>query len=197
MSKPPIPIDWQPDPALRPVFDQLCAGDAALVSLDLSGQELGDAGALCLAGGLPGNTTLASLRLLQCGIGSAGVLALTTAVDPHSPLELAITTDGLSIEAQQALQAMQQRTAGVRLATAYGASPVSCVRLCICGPALVGKTTLVRRLGGEVHQEVGSRTMGIDLVPLKVGGASFMVWDFAGQAEFYVTHELLLAGPGT
>ena len=52
--------------------------------------------------------------------------------------------------------------AAMQLAKTFGAAPVARVRLCICGYAEVGKTTLVRQLQGRQDQPL-ERTMGIEV----------------------------------
>ena len=127
---------------------------------------------------------------------SDAVLALVAALPTSSPLDLRLDPAPLSYTARRALELFQQRAATARLAVAYGTSRLDRVRLCVCGPEQVGKTTLVRALGGKVNQRQDSRTVGIDILMLRLDAAAFSVWDFAGQPEFYVTHELLLANPG-
>ena len=83
-----------------------------------------------------------------------------------------------------------------------GVAPVHRAKLFVCGPAESGKTTLVRRLGASTTlyrwlmsaPEKDERTIGVDVVPLTLGkDGHFSIWDFAGQSEFYVTHELFLS----
>ena len=124
------------------------------------------------------------------------ILALIAAQPATSLLDLRLDPTPLTYTARRAYQMFQERTAAVRLSKTYGTSRLDRVRLCVCGPEKVGKTTLVKALGGVVNQPPDSRTIGIDIVPLTLGAAVFSVWDFAGQTEFYVTHELLLAGHG-
>ncbi|XP_070546703.1 uncharacterized protein [Ptychodera flava] len=66
-------------------------------------------------------------------------------------------------------------------------------KLFLCGYAKVGKTTL-----GKSLQKIKSNgqyvpTPGIDVSRAAIPSAGkFSLWDFAGQTEFYVTHNMFL-----
>ena len=89
---PNLTASWQPDPRLEAALGRLRSNDAELVALDLSGSppDDGDFLALALAMALAGNTRLASLQLLACGIrvlGIAGLAARLGSIQSLTALE--------------------------------------------------------------------------------------------------------------
>ncbi|CAM9585483.1 unnamed protein product [Scytosiphon promiscuus] len=78
----------------------------------------------------------------------------------------------------------------------FGAGKSNKLKLVLVGLAEAGKTTIVRRLTGEPVPKPADRTVGIEItpdwkpcgsVPLQVS-----IWDFAGQADYYSSHQLFL-----
>ena len=77
-------------------------------------------------------------------------------------------------------------------------------KLLVCGREEVGKTTLSKALGDAFFSDFGryetpraDRTVGVNVAVSIIDGAEFSVWDFAGQVQFYATHELFLVDNST
>ena len=64
----------------REDLEALRSNDVTLQALDYEQAAIGDEGARALGGALRGNRTLKTLKLGQCNISSAGLLALTRAL---------------------------------------------------------------------------------------------------------------------
>ena len=101
----------------------------------------------------------------------------------------------------------------------FGAAPLSRPKLFVCGFECSGKTTLTKSLhrgwlesfftweGKEADFSSARKcTLGVDVGTLHIDDPSsgllfrrsvdYSVWDFAGQKDFYPTHELFLADDG-
>ena len=71
------------------------------------------------------------------------------------------------------------------------------MKLMLVGKESVGKTTLVACLQGRQH--LGGSTVGVDIgkwsyrPSLFKPNFSFSIWDFAGQQEYYATHQVFLS----
>ncbi len=89
---------------------------------------------------------------------------------------------------------IRQRAAANALSIEFGYAPITRAQLCICGNALVGKTTLVRTLDRMRRGTFGMivdfltaplrppmRTKGIEITPMSIAGSDFSVWDYAGM----------------
>ncbi|KAH3760136.1 leucinerich repeat kinase [Pelomyxa schiedti] len=66
------------------------------------------------------------------------------------------------------------------------------VKLVVVGPENVGKTTLLRRFQGKLHD--GISTDGISIKDMQIRDLTFAAWDFGGQAVFLPTHQFFLTG---
>jgi hypothetical protein len=44
-----------------------------------------------------------------------------------------------------------------------------------------------------LHKIAAARTVGADLSTMQIGNGEVSVWDFGGQLEYAVTHQLLLS----
>ncbi|KAH3742877.1 leucinerich repeat kinase [Pelomyxa schiedti] len=66
------------------------------------------------------------------------------------------------------------------------------MKLVVVGPENVGKTTLLRRFQGKLHD--GISTDGISIKDLQIRELTFAAWDFGGQAVFLPTHQFFLTG---
>ena len=73
------------------------------------------------------------------------------------------------------------------------------MKLMIVGKTVVGKTTMVGCLQGRRVQENPDRTIGVDICKWSYQPKMFdptfhfNVWDFAGQEEYYATHQVFLS----
>ena len=71
------------------------------------------------------------------------------------------------------------------------------MKLMLVGKETVGKTTMVACLQGRQH--LGGSTVGVDIGKWSYRPSlfkptfSFSVWDFAGQQEYYATHQVFLS----
>jgi len=73
-------------------------------------------------------------------------------------------------------------------------SPLSFVRLHLCGNGNAGKTTLLRMLKGEYDGEDPGRTVGVEISRLELEEREFSVFDYGGQKEFHTTHDRFFEG---
>jgi death-associated protein kinase len=109
------------------------------------------------------------------------------------------------------IRSIESRLEQRRLMSELGAAPLVQPRLFVCGREHAGKTSLVsalqrgllssaslvtdeERLPDRSEKAVKDRTRGVAVSVLELSGDTrFSVWDFAGQLQYYVTHELFLA----
>ena len=84
-------------------------------------------------------------------------------------------------------------------------SPLSSVRLHLCGNGNAGKTTLLRTLNQGRVEGFGTmllglerrdpgRTVGVEISRLELEGREFSVFDYGGQKEFQTTHDRFFEG---
>jgi len=73
-------------------------------------------------------------------------------------------------------------------------SPLSSVRLHLCGNGNAGKTTLLRMLEGEYDGSDPGRTVGVEISRLELEEREFSVFDYGGQKEFHTTHDRFFEG---
>ncbi len=86
----------------------------------------------------------------------------------------------------------------------YGEAPFIRPKLFVCGRERSGKTTLIRTLKRSFLEGVFTperisfnepdKTRGIENQSCNIrNGEEFNIWDFAGDVEYYITHEMFLA----
>ncbi|XP_047435872.1 malignant fibrous histiocytoma-amplified sequence 1 homolog isoform X2 [Mugil cephalus] len=68
------------------------------------------------------------------------------------------------------------------------------VKTMFLGSSMAGKSTLCRSLreGKPVAVAMKDRTEGIEISQLYTGEVRFLLWDFAGQEEYYLTHHVFI-----
>lgn len=68
------------------------------------------------------------------------------------------------------------------------------VKTMFLGSSMAGKSTLCRSLreGMPVAVATKDRTEGIEISQLYTDGIRFLLWDFAGQEEYYLTHHVFI-----
>ncbi|XP_039460589.1 malignant fibrous histiocytoma-amplified sequence 1 homolog isoform X3 [Oreochromis aureus] len=68
------------------------------------------------------------------------------------------------------------------------------VKAMFLGSSMAGKSTLCRSLreGKPVAVAMKDRTEGIDITQLYTQEVRFLLWDFAGQEEYYLTHHVFI-----
>ncbi|CAN0367223.1 unnamed protein product, partial [Scytosiphon promiscuus] len=69
------------------------------------------------------------------------------------------------------------------------------LKMVLVGLAEAGKTTVVRHFTGGSTPNLLDRTVGIEITdwrPSDEGPLRVSVWDFAGQADYYASHQLFL-----
>lgn len=78
----------------------------------------------------------------------------------------------------------------------YGEGKSNKLKMVLVGLAEAGKTTIVRHFTGGPLPERPDRTVGIEITPnWRPSGEDPLqvsVWDFAGQADYYSSHQLFL-----
>ena len=80
-----------------------------------------------------------------------------------------------------------------------GVASLDRVKVYFCGQPEAGKTTLSRALAGvlttlpDESNSLKMRTRGIDIMQVRLpNGTEYSFWDFAGQADYHVHHDLFL-----
>ena len=80
-----------------------------------------------------------------------------------------------------------------------GVTSVNRANVYFCGQPETGKTTLSRALASlpityaDESSSLKMRTRGIDVLPVKTeSGTEYSFWDFAGQADYHVHHDLFI-----
>ena len=184
----------------------------SLATLGLRNNRIADEGARKLAVAMPHCGSLATIRLGSNGIGDEGAGKLALAI-PHcgSLATLGLSNNRLSprMRADIELRLMP----GLRDHLQQPAVPPAHGSVCVVGFGGVGKSRLIdtwRRIAQshwpsfnreedapEAPENSRSKTPGIGLqaIPLKSSDrtkVNTMTWDFAGQPEFYVSHDVLL-----
>ncbi|KAI1890192.1 hypothetical protein AGOR_G00171150 [Albula goreensis] len=68
------------------------------------------------------------------------------------------------------------------------------VKTMFLGSSMAGKSTICcsLRKGQPVEVDVADRTVGIEIKDVVLGGIQFLLWDFAGQEEYYFTHHVFI-----
>ncbi|CAM9290372.1 unnamed protein product, partial [Hapterophycus canaliculatus] len=78
----------------------------------------------------------------------------------------------------------------------FGEGKSNKLKMVLVGLENAGKTTIVRHLTGGSIPGRADRTVGIEITPewkpLEEGRLQVSVWDFAGQADYYASHQLFL-----
>ncbi|CAN0171033.1 unnamed protein product [Scytosiphon promiscuus] len=77
----------------------------------------------------------------------------------------------------------------------FGEGKSNRLKMVLVGLAEAGKTTVVRHFTGGSIPNLPDRTVGIEITdwrPLDEGPLRVSVWDFAGQADYYSSHQLFL-----
>tara|TARA_B100001059_G_scaffold229339_1_gene261816 strand:- start:32 stop:2407 length:2376 start_codon:yes stop_codon:yes gene_type:complete len=65
-------------------------------------------------------------------------------------------------------------------------------KILVVGDERVGKTSIINRLLGNLHNENEVSTQGIDISKLNFNGYETHIWDFAGQELTHQTHQFFL-----
>ncbi|MEZ7278430.1 COR domain-containing protein [Pseudoalteromonas sp. 68 DY56-GL68] len=65
-------------------------------------------------------------------------------------------------------------------------------KILVVGDERVGKTSIINRLLGNLHNENEASTQGIDISKLNFNGYEAHIWDFAGQELTHQTHQFFL-----
>ncbi|CAM9435452.1 unnamed protein product, partial [Laminaria digitata] len=77
-----------------------------------------------------------------------------------------------------------------------GESTSNKLKMVLVGLAEAGKTTVVRNITGKSPPESSDRTVGIEITkswkPVGGGSLEVSIWDFAGQADYYASHQIFL-----
>ncbi|CAN0244153.1 unnamed protein product [Pylaiella littoralis] len=78
----------------------------------------------------------------------------------------------------------------------FGEAKSNKLKMVLVGLENAGKTTIVRHFIGRSIPKRSDRTVGIEITPdwkpLAEGPLQVSVWDFAGQADYYASHQLFL-----
>ena len=78
-----------------------------------------------------------------------------------------------------------------------GEAQTSSLKVYLCGNPKTGKTTLGRSLKLQPHPTPAAnsdteRTRGIEVSHTTIQGAKYVLWDFAGQVDYHVSHNLFM-----
>lgn len=77
----------------------------------------------------------------------------------------------------------------------FGEGTSNKLKMVLVGLEEAGKTTVVEHLAGKPISKPLERTVGIEIMEWKpVGGGplEISIWDFAGQADYFASHQLFL-----
>lgn len=78
----------------------------------------------------------------------------------------------------------------------FGESTSNKLKMVLVGLAEAGKTTVVRNLIGKPIPTKLDRTVGIEITegwkPVDGGPLEISIWDFAGQADYFASHQVFL-----
>lgn len=70
--------------------------------------------------------------------------------------------------------------------------PLKQAKILVVGDERVGKTSVINRLLGKLHNDNQTSTQGIDISELAFDGFKSNIWDFAGQELTHQTHQFFL-----
>ncbi|XP_065659194.1 leucine-rich repeat serine/threonine-protein kinase 2 isoform X5 [Hydra vulgaris] len=146
----------------------------------------------------PGICNLMHLETLHIS-GNVNIHVLPLQMGKLSKLtNLNIT--GLKIDSPSAIKNLNstQEIMCYLKALMRSAGPYYTMKLMIIGFAEQGKTTLLKRLQDNTSYNENQRTEGIDIQDVSIGFGLkktfiFRVWDFAGQEEYFATHQCFLS----
>ncbi|CAN0383573.1 unnamed protein product, partial [Scytosiphon promiscuus] len=78
----------------------------------------------------------------------------------------------------------------------FGEGTSNKLKMVLVGLAEAGKTTVVRNITGKPILTRLDRTVGLEITegwkPIDGGPLEVSIWDFAGQADYYASHQLFL-----
>lgn len=78
----------------------------------------------------------------------------------------------------------------------FGEGTSNKLKMVLVGLAEAGKTTVVRNITGRPVPKKSDRTVGIEITtgwkPVEGGPLEISVWDFAGQADYFASHQIFL-----
>ncbi|CAN0103048.1 unnamed protein product, partial [Laminaria digitata] len=78
----------------------------------------------------------------------------------------------------------------------FGEGTSNKLKMVMVGLAEAGKTTVARNLTGRALPKCLDRTVGIEVTdgwkPIEGGLLEISIWDFAGQADYYASHQIFL-----
>ncbi|XP_011270487.1 hypothetical protein, variant 1 [Capsaspora owczarzaki ATCC 30864] len=180
--------------------------NTTLIQLDLDSNRVGDAGARSVSEALLKNTTLQNLNLWLNQIKDAGARSISEALQKNTTLQnLNLAENRIGYVEETVLRHSIHPTLQLHIADQRRSGSVRCreVRVVVLGDPSVGKTSLVRGIAdGYVRQafsnifSIANSTDGIDIstVVLREKDESMIliVWDFAGQEVYLVSHQFFL-----
>ena len=78
----------------------------------------------------------------------------------------------------------------------FGEGTSNKLKMVLVGLAEAGKTTVARNITGRTIPNSLDRTVGIEITdgfrPVEGGPLEISIWDFAGQADYYASHQIFL-----
>ena len=79
----------------------------------------------------------------------------------------------------------------------FGEGTSNKLKMVLVGLAEAGKTTVARNITGRTIPNSLDRTVGIEITdgfrPVEGGPLEISIWDFAGQADYYASHQIFLS----
>ncbi|XP_047143604.2 leucine-rich repeat serine/threonine-protein kinase 2 isoform X2 [Hydra vulgaris] len=141
-----------------------------------------------------------------CNLKCLETLDISQNVDIHSlPVSMGklskltqLDLDGLTITDPPSENKTSREILNLLIEKLRNSKPYYKMKLMIIGFPQQGKTTLLKRLKGDNNFNLDKSTQGIDIEEVIISFQKkepfvFRVWDFAGQEEYFATHQCFLS----
>eukprot|EP00054_Salpingoeca_dolichothecata_P029909 m.238626 g.238626 ORF g.238626 m.238626 type:complete len:1263 (-) comp26567_c2_seq3:111-3899(-) len=183
-----------------------------LIKLSLSNNCLGEKGGIAIGQALQRNSTLTTLSLDHNNLGEGGGIAIGEGLqcnDTLTELHIDILRNrtftarlfaGTSPTLELNYGAFPELDAARRANTLLlhsGPTPRTQITMYVCGHDGAGKTTLINSFlesSAVIPAGIEGRTRGMRSYTVALGQPKrpFVIWDFGGQHEYYISHQFFL-----